>query len=1032
MRKEQDNTAIDPASIRSPAEAALQSYNWAQTPLGAIETWSDSLKTAIQAHLSQEIDTAFESPETLALRQAAEANAFRVRLNDALRSIADAEEIQAIAARVLGETLNASRVIYLEVSLDGTDVIVHRNYTNGVAELSGRYRLEDYRRNLSIDHQAGHIQVVTDIPNSSNYGDAEKARYREIDIAAHIDVPLIKNGQFVALLVVHQSIPRVWTEAEVRLVEETAERTWAAVERSRAEAALRESEAKYRTLFESIDEGYFIAEVIFDEDNRPIDLFYVEANPAAKRITGLDIVGRSLREINPNYEPHWWETYGKIVQTGIAERQELYAEPLKSWFSFYSFKVGGADSRRVAAVFQDITTRRQTEAALRQPEERYRTLFESIDEGFCIVEVICDETDTPIDYRVLETNPVFVHQTGLKDAIGKTAREMNLEEHWIETYGQVALTGESVRFENGSQVLNRWFDVYACRIGEPEARKVAIVFNDISDRKQAEVTIQARNDRLRLLATTASSLLLTLDPNAFLDRLFYEVAEHLQLEIYFNYLFDEPRQRLELNSYSGISDEVAESARFLKLGEAVCGYVVQQRRAVVVESALESTHPLALPVQSIGIRAYASHPLMIGDRVIGTLGLGTRQRDRFTQDELDLMQAVAAQVAAALERSQLITELQTRAEALDRANRIKDEFLAVLSHELRTPLNPILGWTKMLRNNTLDATRAAYALETIERNAQLQVQLIEDLLDISRILRGKLSLTVHPVDLGAVITAALETVRLAAEAKTIQVKTTIAPEVGIVMGDAGRLQQVVWNLLSNAVKFTPAGGQITVSLTQVGHQAQIQISDTGKGIQPDFLPYVFEHFRQEDAATTRKFGGLGLGLAIARQIVEIHGGSITAESSGEDQGSRFTVQIPIAASANLVSDSEATTATGGNLQGIRILIVEDEADSREFAAFVLEQAGAIVVQAASGTEALSAIAQSTPDLIISDIGMPEVDGYMLQQHLRAQGKEIPAIALTAYASDIDAQHSEQAGFRLHLSKPIDPNELVNAILNLQS
>ncbi|MER3477868.1 MAG: hypothetical protein C4287_17010 [Leptolyngbya sp. ERB_1_2] len=286
-----------------------------------------------------------------------------------------------------------------------------------------------------------------------------------------------------------------------------------------------------------------------------------------------------------------------------------------------------------------------------------------------------------------------------------------------------------------------------------------------------------------------------------------------------------------------------------------------------------------------------------------------------------------------------------------------------------------------------------------------------------------------PVDLPPVITSALETVRLAAEAKLLNIETNISSTCGTVMGDAGRLQQVVWNLLPNAVKFTPQGGRINVSLVQAGGYAQIQVSDTGKGIHSDFLPCVFEHFRQEDGETTRKFGGLGLGLAIARQIVELHGGTITATSPGKDQGATFTVQIPLASQLNEVPMVELGSNLTNDLSGIRVVVVDDEPDSREFVAFVLEQAGAIVTSVASGIEALQAIEQSIPDLIVSDIGMPKIDGYMLLQQVRTMElvKHVPAIALTAYAGEIDRQQALKAGFRQPLSKPIDPNDLIQSV-----
>ncbi|MEJ6485608.1 GAF domain-containing protein [Nostoc punctiforme UO1] len=397
---------------------------------------------------------------------------------------------------------------------------------------------------------------------------------------------------------------------------------------------------------------------------------------------------------------------------------------------------------------------------------------------------------------------------------------------------------------------------------------------------------------------------------------------------------------------------------------------------------------------------------------------------------------ITKQKLAEAERERLLQREQTAREEAESANRIKDEFLAVLSHELRSPLNPILGWTSLLRNGRLDVAKTAYALETIERNAKLQVQLIEDLLDISRILRGKLSLNVMPVDLSVAIKAALETVRLAAEAKSLQIQMKLSPQVVTINADAGRLQQVLWNLLSNAVKFTPNGGQITVALTIAENHAQIQVSDTGIGINPDFLPYIFEHFRQEDGATTRKFGGLGLGLAIARQIVELHGGTIQVESSGEGQGATFIVKLPLPRNKNYGTTDEPIavlpTLRDLPLSNLRVLVVDDDTDTREFIVFVLELAGAIVTSVPSAIVALEVLAQSKLDVLVSDIGMPEMDGYMLMRQIRAmeQGKPIPAVALTAYAGETNRHQALLAGFQKHVSKPIEPEMLVQTIISL--
>lgn len=355
----------------------------------------------------------------------------------------------------------------------------------------------------------------------------------------------------------------------------------------------------------------------------------------------------------------------------------------------------------------------------------------------------------------------------------------------------------------------------------------------------------------------------------------------------------------------------------------------------------------------------------------------------------------------------------------------------MLSHELRSPLNPILGWSTLLLNGKLDAAKTTQALTTIQRNAKLQSELIEDLLDVSRILRGKLNLNITPVNLAAAIRGAMETVRLAAEAKSIQIEANLPTDIGLVLGDSTRLQQVIWNLLSNAVKFTPKEGRVDIQLKRAGSYAQITVSDTGQGIAPDFLPYAFDYFRQADAATTRKFGGLGLGLAIVRHLVELHGGTVDVASLGEGQGATFTVRVPLMSTSSGANQDDRSPQQSLDLNGVRILVVDDETDTRELVAFVLEQQRAQVTAASSAQEALSVLAQAKPDILLSDIGMPDMDGYMLIKQVRAlapeQGSQIPAIALTAYAGDTNQQQVLAAGFQKHISKPIEPEKLVQAI-----
>jgi len=401
-----------------------------------------------------------------------------------------------------------------------------------------------------------------------------------------------------------------------------------------------------------------------------------------------------------------------------------------------------------------------------------------------------------------------------------------------------------------------------------------------------------------------------------------------------------------------------------------------------------------------------------------------------------------ARLSAEAKRQQLLASEQDARRAAEDANRLKDEFLSTVSHELRTPLTAINGWALMLRAGRLDSAQSARALETIVRSAKSQNQLIDDLLDVSRIIAGKLRLDVAPLKLGSVIEAAIETVRPAAEAKGIRVSALLDPAADAMYGDAERLQQVVWNLLSNAVKFAPNGGRVEVRLERADSYVEIVVADNGQGIKPEFLPYVFERFRQEDGGTNRQQGGLGLGLAIVRHIVELHGGTVRVASEGLGKGATFTVALPIARARAVTPAESRDNASGGilasinppSLVGVRALFVDDEADARELIGMILAERGAEVRTAVSATEALAACNEWRPDILIADIGMPGEDGYTLMKKLRAReklrGGHIPAIALTAYARREDRLRALSAGYEYHVPKPIEPVELLAAVASL--
>ncbi|HEU4508507.1 MAG TPA: ATP-binding protein [Pyrinomonadaceae bacterium] len=389
-------------------------------------------------------------------------------------------------------------------------------------------------------------------------------------------------------------------------------------------------------------------------------------------------------------------------------------------------------------------------------------------------------------------------------------------------------------------------------------------------------------------------------------------------------------------------------------------------------------------------------------------------------------------------RGQLLQRAERARSEAEAANRIKDEFLATLSHELRTPLTSLLGWSSVLREAKRDEKVLTQGLEAIDRNARVQAQLIDDLLDVSRIVSGKLNLEVRPLDITSVTRAAINVVRPAADAKGITIDYWAQPGLGAISADSARLQQIIWNLLSNAVKFTPHGGKIFVRLEQDGADARVTVKDTGQGIDPEFLPRVFDRFRQADSSTTRSFGGLGLGLAIVRHLVELHGGTVSAHSDGLNKGATFAATFPLLADRGeplpVSHSSDNMIADFRSLDGLRVLLVDDEPEAREILATVITRTGAEVKSCKSASEALAKLVEWKPDVILSDIAMPEEDGYSFIGKVRAlpreQGGETPAAALTAYARDVDRQEALAAGYQMHIAKPIGAGQLILMIARL--
>lgn len=576
-------------------------------------------------------------------------------------------------------------------------------------------------------------------------------------------------------------------------------------------------------------------------------------------------------------------------------------------------------------------------------------------------------------------------------------------------------------------------------------------------RRAAERT----SDFLRRLQLISSSLSQALTPQdvavAVIEQGVNSLGAHAGTVVLFN---KDDEHELEIIGTIGFPKELTEKWRSFSLAQNVpIAEAIKQNSPVLIESLNDhlKKYPARGPLASVtGTQAIAAFPLIIKGRTVGAMGLSFPHAQRFSEDDVAFLHALAHQCAQALERARLYENEQMLRAQAETANRVKDEFLATVSHELRTPLNAIVGWSSLLTTNSYDATITARAIETIGRSAKAQSQIIEDLLDVSRIITGKLSLNTSLTNLETIIRTALESLHPAAETKGISVRSTFdSPASGSeIWGDPDRLQQIMWNLLSNAIKFTPKGGSVEVNLERVNSHFEIRVSDTGQGIRKEFLPFVFERFSQEDGTSTRKYGGLGLGLAIVRHLVEMHGGSVRVESEGDGKGATFTVNLPIiplrgaidsgsdAKFGDMVSpltygkpNSQQPPAAMAfpehDLSGVKVLVVDDDTDARTLMTTVLEKSGASVAAADSVAEAMNVLRYFHPRFLVSDIGMPGEDGYALIRKVREiippNEQEIFAIALTAYAREEDRAQALEAGFQMHVAKPLNPEDLVEII-----
>ena len=972
----------------------------------------------------QDVTARERAEETV--RESDARNAFLVTLTDTLRALSDPITVQAEAIRVLGEQLGANRVYYYEVGSD--DYVIERDYTNAALSIVGRYPIASFGPNPLAVLRAGRTATEADVNALPARTPEEKAVFAGLQIRSYISVPLVKNGTFVAGLAVHADRARTWTPTEIAMTEDTAGRTWAAVERVRAEAALRASEEQFRTLFKSMDEGFCVIELAFDEGGQARDYRVLEMNPAFEKHTGMSgLVGRSVREAIPDLEEFWYETYGRVAATGEPTRfvRETAIRGGR-WLDVYAFRLGGAGSNQVAILFNDITARRRAEEIARANEARNsflvtltdtlrplsdpihvqveasrvlgkwlganRVLYYEVQGDDCVIER--DYTDAAPSIAGRYPTSSFGSDLLAVLQAGRTATAPDLHALPLTPDEQGVYASLKVRSYVSVPLIKQGklvggLSIHADRVRQWTPTEIVIA-EDTAERTWAAV------ERVRAEAALRTS--------EVWRRLALEAADlgtwHL-----------DPLTRLtktdaRYRAIFGITEEWIDYRQLFAVIHPDDRPAVEQAAA----AGINSDYPVPSTIEYRVVHPDGTVRWVLGKGRLIYEGEGETQVASFSGTVADITEKKLIEQ----ERERLVAQLRE-------ADRQKDEFLATLAHELRNPLVPIHNGLYLMKLGQRDTEALEHTRSMMERQVKQMTHLIDDLMDVTRINQGKIVLKKTRIDLADALRNAVDICRPLIDARGQDLLVTLPPEPIYVDGDPTRLAQLLSNLLNNAAKFTDAGGRIRVVVEQQGTEVILSVEDNGVGIAAENLGRVFDMFAQIDRSLEKSQGGLGIGLHIVRRLVELHDGGISVESGGHGAGSRFVVRLPVAPLGDTHVPDDRHGVLNDTPARRRILIVDDNQDVATSLAEILTIKGNDTRTACDGEQAFLVTQTFRPDVVVMDIAMPKVNGYEACRRIRGEpwGRHIVIIAQSGWGQEDDKRKSQDAGFTAHMVKPVD-------------